>query len=66
LLAATTAQRSRALAAVAGLVMLVVGAGGSPELNGLAYVVTAPLLLAGCAWLFWDRHWQTVVMGHAA
>jgi hypothetical protein len=66
LLAATTAQRSRVLAAVAGLAMLVVGAGGSPELNGLAYVLTAPLLLAGCAWLFWDRHWQTVVMGHAA
>ena len=66
LLAATTAQRSRVLAAVAGLAMLVVGAGGSPMLNGLAYVVTAPLLLAGCAWFFWDRHWQTVVMGHAA
>ncbi len=60
LLAATTAQRSRVLAAVAGLAMLVVGAGGSPMLNGLAYVVTAPLLLAGCAWLLWDRHWQTV------
>jgi hypothetical protein len=66
LLAATTAQRSRVLAAVAGLAMLVVGAGGSPMLNGLAYVVTAPLLLAGCAWLFWDRHWQTVVMGRDA
>ncbi len=35
-------------------------------LNGLAYLVTAPLLLGGCAWLIWDRHWQTVVMGHAA
>jgi alpha-1,6-mannosyltransferase len=66
LLAATTAQRSRVLAAVAGLAMLVVGAGGSPMLNGLAYVVTAPLLLAGCAWLLWDRHWQTVVVGHDA
>jgi alpha-1,6-mannosyltransferase len=66
LLAATTAQRSKVLAAVAGLAMLVVGAGGAPMLNGLAYVVTAPLLLAGCAWLFWDRHWQTVVMGRDA
>jgi alpha-1,6-mannosyltransferase len=65
-LAATTAQRSRVLAAVAGLAMLVVGAGGSPMLNGLAYVVTAPLVLAGCAWLFWDRHWQRVVADHAA
>ena len=66
LLAATTAQRSRVLAAVAGLAMLVVGAGGSPMLNGSAYVITAPLLLAGCAWLLWDRHWQTVVQGHDA
>ncbi len=64
LLAATTAQRSRVLAAVAGLAMLVVGAGGSPMLNGWAYVFTAPLLLAGCAWLLWDRHWQRVVVGH--
>jgi hypothetical protein len=66
LLAATTAQRSRMLVAAAGLAMLVVGPGGSPMLNGLAYVVTAPLLLAGCAWLVWDRHWQTVVTGHDA
>lgn len=66
LLAATTAQRSRVLAAVAALAMLVVGAGGSPMLNGIDYVVTAPLLLAGCVWFLWDRHWQTVVMGHDA
>jgi hypothetical protein len=64
ILAATTAQRSKMLAAVAGLAMLVVGAGGSPMLHGLAYVVTAPLLLAGCVWFFWDRHWQTVVTDH--
>jgi hypothetical protein len=62
-LAATTAQRSKLLAAVAGLAMLVVGAGGSPMLNGLAYVVTAPLLLAGCVYFFWDRRWRTV-LGH--
>jgi hypothetical protein len=64
MLASTTAQRSKMLAALAGLAMLVVGAGGSPMLNGLAYVVTAPLLLAGCVYFFWDRHWQSVVMGH--
>lgn len=64
MLAATSAQRSKMLAAVAGLAMLVVGAGGSPMLNGLDYVVTAPLLLAGCVWFFWDRHWQTVLVGH--
>jgi alpha-1,6-mannosyltransferase len=63
-LASTTAQRSKMLAAVAGLAMLVVGAGGSPMLNGLAYVVTAPLILAGCVYFFWGRHWQSVVMGH--
>jgi hypothetical protein len=63
LLAATTAQRSKMMAALAGLAMLVVGAGGTPMLNGLAYVVTAPLLLAGCVWFFGDRHWQTV-LGH--
>ena len=64
ILAATTAQRSKMLAAVAGLAMLVVGAGGSPMLHGLAYVVTAPLLLAGCVWFFRDRHWRAVVMGN--
>jgi alpha-1,6-mannosyltransferase len=64
LLAATTAQRSKMLAVVAGLAMLVVGAGGTPMLSGLAYVVTAPLLLAGCVWFVRDRHWQTVVAGH--
>jgi alpha-1,6-mannosyltransferase len=63
-LAATTLQRSKLLAAVAGLAMLVVGAGGTPMLHGLAYVVTAPILLAGCVWFFRDRHWQTVVMGN--
>jgi alpha-1,6-mannosyltransferase len=65
LLAATTAQRSKSLAAVAALAMLVVGPGGTPMLTGVAYAVTAPLLLAGCAWFFWNRHWQTVVQGHA-
>ncbi len=64
MLAATTAQCSKMLAAVAGLAILVVGAGGSPTLTGLAYVVTAQLALAGCIWLFWGRHWQTVVWGH--
>jgi hypothetical protein len=66
LLAATTAQRSKALAAVAALAMLVVGAGGSPMLNGVDYVFTAPFLLAGCAWFVWNRHWERVVVGHDA
>jgi hypothetical protein len=35
-------------------------------LNGKAYFVIAPLLLAACVWLVWDRHWRLVVSGHAA
>jgi len=64
-LAATPLQRSKVLAAVAGLAMLVVGPGGAPLLSGDDYLVVAPLLLAGCAWLVHDRHWRTVV-GSAA
>jgi hypothetical protein len=66
LLAATPLQRSRVLAVVAGLAMLVVGPGGAPMLSGDDYYVIAPALLAGCAWLLWDRRWQTVVVGSAA
>ena len=55
-------MRTKLSVMIAGLAMLVVGAGGSPMLHGLAYVVTAPLLLAGCVWFLRDRHWQTVVM----
>jgi hypothetical protein len=65
ILAATQAQRSKALAAVAGLAMLVVGPGGAPMLGGGAYYVIAPVVLAGCLWLIWDRHWRTVVTGYA-
>jgi len=64
-LAATPAQRSKALAAVAGLAMLVVGPGGAPMLEGGAYFVVAPLLLAASIWLVRDRHWRTVVSGYA-
>jgi alpha-1,6-mannosyltransferase len=65
LLAATTAQRSRVLAVTAGLGMVVVGAGGTPELNGSWYVVVAVAVLAAVYWLARDRHWRTVVVGHA-
>ena len=64
-LAATPAQRSKALAAVAGLAMLAVGPGGAPMLEGGAYFVVAPLVLAACIWLVRDRHWRTVVTGYA-
>jgi alpha-1,6-mannosyltransferase len=63
LLAATTAQRSRVLAVTAGVAMVVVGAGGTPELNGAWYVAVAAL--AGLYWLVHDRRWRTVVVGHA-
>jgi alpha-1,6-mannosyltransferase len=65
ILAATKAQRSNALAALAGLSMLAVGPGGAPMLGGKAYYVIAPLVLAACVWLFWDRHWRAVVSGYA-
>jgi alpha-1,6-mannosyltransferase len=64
-LAATSAQRSRALAAVAGLGMLVVGAGGTPMLNGGAYWVTGPLLLAALAWYLWSGRAATTLRGPA-
>jgi alpha-1,6-mannosyltransferase len=66
LLAATGAQRSWVLAAVAGFAMLVVGPGGTPMLNGLTYFVIAPLILVACALLIRDRQWRVVVVGHAA
>jgi hypothetical protein len=53
LLAATTAQRSRALAVVASLPVLLVGAEGAPALRGHAYLWAVPLLVAGLAWLLW-------------
>ncbi len=65
ILAATPAQRSKALAAVAGLAMLAVGPGGTPMLGGGDYFVVGPLVLAASIWLIWDRHWRTVVSGYA-
>ncbi len=65
ILAGTRAQRSKALAAVAGLAMLAVGPGGTPMLGGDAYFVIAPLLVAACIWLVRERHWRTVVTGYA-
>ena len=66
LLAATSAQRSRVLAAVAALSILVVGPSGSPRLLGWSYVVVSLACLAACVWLAHDRRWRTVVVGHGA
>ena len=65
LLAATTAQRSRLLAAVAALAMLVVGPSGHPLLKGNAYLVVALVTLGACVWLARHRHWHRVASGHA-
>jgi len=62
-LAATSAQRSRALAATAGLAMLVVGAGGTPMLNGGAYWVTGPLVLAAGVWFVASGRGRASVQG---
>jgi alpha-1,6-mannosyltransferase len=65
LLAATTAQRSRGLALVAGLAMLVVGPSGSPRLNGNLYPVVALATAALVVWLVRGGRWREVVAGHA-
>lgn len=60
-LAATPAQRSRALAVVAALAMLVVGAGGTPMLNGGDYWVAGPVLVAAAAWYVASGRWRTAL-----
>lgn len=62
-LSATSAQRSRALAAVAGIGMLLVGAGGTPMFNGGAYWVTGPLVLAAMIWFVWSGRARMTVQG---
>jgi Glycosyltransferase family 87 len=64
LLAATTAQRSRALAAVAALAMLVVGPSGSPRLLGSMYIVVTVAVAALAVWLLRDGRWRSVVGEH--
>ncbi|HEX4244510.1 MAG TPA: polyprenol phosphomannose-dependent alpha 1,6 mannosyltransferase MptB [Acidimicrobiales bacterium] len=65
-LAATTTQRSKLLAAVAALAMLVVGPSGHPLLNGNVYLVVALVTLGACVWLARNRHWYQVASGHAS
>ena len=66
LLAATGAQRSRILAAVAALAMLAVGPSGSPRLLGPAYAAVSLAVVATVVWLVRDRNWEKVVTGRAA
>ncbi len=58
LLAATTLQRSRVLAIVAGVGMLIVGPGGVPELSGWMAYVIAPLELLALQYVL--RHGRLV------
>jgi Glycosyltransferase family 87 len=61
LLAATSVQRSKALAVVAGLAMFVVGAGGTPLLNGGDYWVVGPLLVGAGIWFVWSGSWRSAL-----
>jgi hypothetical protein len=65
-LAVTTTQRSKLLAAVAALAMLVVGPSGHPLLNGNVYLVVALVTLGACVWLARHRHWYRVASGYAS
>jgi len=66
LLAATTAQRSKGLAALAALAMLIVGPSGHPLLVGDWYVVVSLGTVALVAWLVRAGRWRSVVTGHAS
>ncbi len=57
-LAASSAQRSKAVAVVAALAMLVVGAGGTPLLNGGDYWVVGPLLVGAGVWFVASGAWR--------
>jgi hypothetical protein len=63
LLAGTWLQRSRALAALAALAMLLVGAGGTPMLSGGAYWVTVPLGLVLVGVIAWRARQGSAVEG---
>ncbi len=60
-LAATSAQRSKALAALAALAMLVVGAGGTPILNGWMVWITGPLMVVAIAYFASGQRWKRVI-----
>jgi alpha-1,6-mannosyltransferase len=66
LLAASSAQRSKLLAAVAGLAMLVVGPSGSPRLLGNSYLVVTLVTAAFVVWVVRDGRWRRMVALHAA
>jgi hypothetical protein len=64
LLAATSAQRSKVLAVVVALAMVVVGPSGSPQLGGSWYIVVTLAIAATCFWMIRGQRWRNVVSGH--
>jgi hypothetical protein len=63
ILGATSAQRSRFLALVAGLAMLLVGPGGTPMIGGNGFYVTGPAVLLALAWFASSGQWRRVLNG---
>jgi hypothetical protein len=63
ILAVTSAQGSRWLAAIAALAMLLVGPGGTPMIGGNGFYVAGPLIIAGLGWLGWHARWRRVAQG---
>ena len=63
LLAATNAQRSKALAATAALAMLLVGPSGSPRLLGNSYILVSLATVAAVVWLVRGQRWRRIVAG---
>jgi alpha-1,6-mannosyltransferase len=61
ILAATGAQRSRALAVVAGLAMVVVGAGGTPMLTSADWWVSGPILLVVLGVVATGGRWRSLL-----
>ncbi len=57
-LAATSAQRSKALAALAVAAVFMVNASGTPTLQTHSYLVTAPALILGVVWLVRGGRWR--------
>ena len=64
-LSASSAQRSKAVAVAAALGMLVVGAGGTPLLNGGDYWVVGPLLVVAGVWFVASGMWRSALGGPA-
>jgi alpha-1,6-mannosyltransferase len=63
-LAATSAQRSKALAVVAAVAMLAVRPNGSAVLTGDSYLVVLAGWAGLCAWLTRRRRWRGIVLSN--